>query len=188
MIQKLRAQRPTSGSPSDQVGQMSKKSFDQFYLTLTFDDVLEDGDYISTCTVAAETQSDGTDMTATLLDGTTADTVAGTATGGSSTTLTDTAKNFSTLGVQPGDKVLITGTNKAAVTTIKRVKTTTNIFDTIEFEALSFTVTSAEAYKFLFARAEIKAGTAGLDYYVTWSMTSNQGRKFEESALVHILE
>jgi len=188
MITKLRAQRPNSGSPSNLAGQIAKKSFDQFFLGLTYDDVLEDGDYISTCTLSAALLSDLTDATSTVLNSATASTVTGTPTSGSTTTIVDTAKNFSALGVQPGDKVLITGTAKIAIATIKRIKSTTNAFDTLEFDTLSFAVTSSEAYKFLFARAELKAGTANLDYVVTWAMTSNLGRKFSESALLHIHE
>lgn len=187
-MEKLRAARPVNGSPSNLVGQVRKASADKFYLNLTYDDLLENGDYISTCTLTATTLS-GTDVASTLLANTggppkNAETVTGTATGGSTTTLIDTTKNFAALGVLPGDKVV--NTTKGWVATVKRIYKTTNLNDTLELTTQATAAASSDAYKFLFAGAIVQAGTSGVVYKVNWTMTSQNGRIFYDTALINV--
>lgn len=188
---KFKAQRPGSSSPSVLAGQIRKKPGDKFFISMDYAAVLPLGDYIATCTLTA-TDLDDTDVASTLLANTggpppNADLITGTPTGGSTTSLINTAVNFAILGVQAGDKVLITGSGKATIATIKAISTTTNPYDTLEFETLPFTVTSSETYRFLFATAIVQAGTSATVYKVTWTMTSNAGRIFTDSALVNVL-
>lgn len=190
MIEKLRAVRPVGISPSSVIGQVRKTSADKFHLRVTYDDLLESGDYISTCTLTAVTLA-GTDSASTILDNSggppkNAETVTGTATGGSTTTIIDTTKNFAASGVSVGDKVV--NTTKGWVATVKRIYKTTNLNDTLEITTQSTAAASGDAYKFLFAGAIVKAGTSGTVYKVTWLMTSNNGRIYQDTALLNVLD
>lgn len=184
MIEKFRAVRPASGSPSNLVGQIAKRPNDQLDIAVDFDELIDDGDYISTVTLSAE-DLDSTDATSTILDSTTGGTVSGTATGGSTTTLIDTTKNFALLGVRAGDRFV--NVTKGWTATVKRIYKTTNAGDTIEFDEADTAAASSDSYKFLFATAGLKAGTTGTSYRVRFGVTTNAGSVFQETVLLNVL-
>lgn len=76
----------------------------------------------------------------------------GTATGGSTTTLIDTATNFVTANVEVGMTVVVReGTATVESATITSITQTTNPNDTLNFGAITTAVSSADTYRVLSA-------------------------------------
>lgn len=178
------------------VGTFEKEPFDEFEVALSYDDVIQDSETISACTVQAFGPIDTaptTDVSSTLLANTggpppNANLISGTATGGSTTTMIDTSKNFSALGVRSGDKVYNSTSGKRWVARVKSITSTTNPFDTLNFDAQASTAASGDLYSFFLAKASVKAGTDAKDYEIKWKMTTSTSRKFEDSAVMRVCD
>jgi len=165
------------------LGTFQKNSADKFLQPILYDDVLLDSELISTCTLAAE-DLDGAVVTATILSATNATRVSGTATGGSTTTLIDTAKNFSAVGIIPG--MNFHNTTKKWTATVTDITSTTNAYDTVHFETAASAAAASDAYAFFIASASLKAGAAGTSYKITWTMTSSLARVFIDSVVMEV--
>lgn len=183
MIAKFKSFRPNSGSPSALIGQITKTCFDIYRISVSYEDVLDDNDYITQVQLSAR-QLDTGIVENGILQSTTGSVVSGTATGGSTTTLIDTTKNFVTLGVQPGDMVL--NTTKGWIARVKRIYKTTNAYDTLEFDAAITAAASSDAYKFRFGKAVLTGGTDAAIYIVSFDSTSSSGYKFQDQILVNV--
>lgn len=166
------------------LGTYKKEPNDLFSMKISYDEVIKDSETISSGTIAAATLA-GVDATATILDGVVTVQVSGTATGGSTTTLIDTGKNFGTLGVEKGDRFY--NTTQKWVATVTKVSTTTNAMDTLTFATQATAAAASDAYAFLFVKVPyVKGGVHGTDYKVTANVVTSAAREFEDSYILRI--
>lgn len=165
-------------------GCFQKEPYDEFQVRLSYDDVLQDGETLSSVTLFASLVSDEVDLSSTLLASTTASLVTGTATGGSTTTMIDTAKNFANEGIKPGDQIY--NSTKKWVATVKSLTSTTNLFDTVTFDAQASAAAGSDTYYFGIAKASVKGGESGNDYQIRFRALTSATRKFEDSVTMQV--
>ena len=183
MILKFNSSR--DGSGTEYSGQMQKISSDKVIVAINYGKMLEGSDYIDSCTITAA-DLEGNDVTSTMIEEfVTGNKVEGTATGGSLTTLEDTATDFSAKGVTPGDHVLNSTQNFRF--RVSRLYTGSNAFDTLEFKSDGVAVSASDAYKFLFSPTYVKAGTPGGAYIVTFTCTTALGVFLTDKILVKVI-
>lgn len=182
MIAKFKCERTPSGSTTNLTGQLQRRTGDKFLIAMDYQNVLDQSDYITACSITA-TDMHGNDLTMDLLEYVTGtNIVQGTATGGSTTTLIDTGGNFSYFGVEPGD--IMINVTKGQRSKIKQIYKTSNVDDTVLFSTQPLAAQNNDLYKFLFCPIFLKAGTDGQNYIVNWSVETNNGHQFVDSILV----
>ncbi len=166
------------------LARIEKETFDAFVFSVNYDQVISLGETLSTVTLLAAKISDDTDISATVLDSTTASLVTGTATGGSTVTLIDTATNFETQGVKIGMRIYNATQKWAAVVT--KISSTTNIGDTVHFDTQDSAAASNDVYEFRIAKASLKAGTSGENFTVRFRATTSSGQQFQDTVTIMV--
>ena len=167
------------------LGSTNKEPFDKYDVTINYDDAANEGDTISTSAISAALISDDSNYAAGIV-GTTGTVITGTATGGSTTTLIDTSKNFREEGIREGD--LLYNQTQKWVAKVRKIKTTTNLNDTLEFDTQASAAANSDTYSFNVLRITIQAGTDGADFRVTAQATMTSGMQFEDEFLVHVTD
>lgn len=185
MISKYTSVRTPALATSNVIGQRQKRSGDKFLIAVDYQRVLQNDDFISSCTVDVVKLSDESDATSDLSEQfQSGNLIQGTATGGSTTTLIDTSKNFSALGVVKGDVII--NVDKGQRMIIKDVYKTTAVGDTVSFGSQSIATVSGDAWKALFCARYIKGGVDGEQYLYTFTSQSNSGQIFVDSILIYV--
>jgi len=174
--------RQESGPPPETIGRVSKDAADKLIVAISYDDVLDAGDYPSTIAAAAVLLSDRSTVATTTVINASAK-VEGTVQSGSTTTLV-TAANQSLLGVELGDDVVeITQGWQAK---IRSFSFTALMDDTFNFGVQAAAAANPDTYATRIVTMTLKAGTSGLGYLCTMTMTANGGQIVKDTLLLQI--
>lgn len=165
------------------IDEIEKEPFDEFGVAVRYQQVLRQGEYPSTCTLAATRLSDSVDVTATFLASATATIPSSTATAGSTTSI-KSASNLVTVGFKVGDYFV--NQTKGYMALIKEIQFASAINDTLVFPEQAIAAAAADAFSAAKAIASIKAGSDGERISVIFSMTTNLGAKFQDELIIRV--
>ena len=165
--------------------EMTKRPFEQLAVAIAFHSQMGESEKISTVTLAATKENDGSDVTAGFLDSAIGSIPGGTATGGSVTTIVNTGLDHSNDGFKVDD--IVVNITKGFKAQIKKLKTVTNSNDTLEFAEQEIVSESGDDYTAQKGIAIIKAGAAGDRVRVNFQITTNLGNKLQGDLIVHVI-
>jgi len=166
------------------VDEIIKEPYDEFGYAIRYQKSLAQGDYITANTLSAVKLSDSSDVTATCLASSTGTVPSGTATGGSTTTIVNTAIDHAAVGFEVGDYV--TNQTLGFTALIVQIKKTTNKNDTLVIKEQPVATVSTNTYSALKCIASLKAGTDATRFKVIYRVTTNLTRKFEDEIIVNV--
>ena len=165
------------------IDEIEKEPFDEFGISVRYQQVLKSGEYVSTCTLAATLLSTGADVTATFLASASATIPAGVAISGTTTTIKDDT-DLVVLGFKVGDYVV--NQTKGYTALIKEIVFGSVKNDTLVFPEQAIAAAVSDVFSAAKAIASIKAGSDGNRVKVIFSMTTNLGSKFQDEILVNV--
>lgn len=166
------------------VDEIIKEPYDEFAYAIRYQKSLAQGDYITANTLSATRLSDSVDISATFLASTTGVTPSGTATGGSTTSIINTAVDHAASGFEVGDYV--TNQTLGWTALIVQIKKTTNKNDTLVIKEQASAAANGNVYSALKCIASLKAGSDGNRVKVIFRVTTNLTRKFEDELIVNV--
>lgn len=164
-----------------------KRPFEKFSIPVNFSSQMNESEKLVTAgsSLAATKENDGSDVSDTFLDSTTPTIPGGTATGGSTTTIVNTGIDHAANGFKVGDFVV--NTTKGYVAQIKKIKTVTNVNDTLEFAEQEVAAAVSDDYTAQKAVAVVQAGTAGDRVRVSYKIATDQGNQLQADVIVHVV-